>query len=34
MYRVDTTEDLIPISYLHYEKLKYQKDEVLRQFGW
>lgn len=27
MYRVDTTEDLIPISYLHYEKLKYQKDD-------
>lgn len=23
MYRVDTTEDLVPISYLHYEKLKY-----------
>ena len=27
MYDVDSTEDLKPFSFLHYEKLKYQKDE-------
>ena len=27
MYDVECTKDLIPFSFLHYEKLKYQKDE-------
>jgi hypothetical protein len=27
MYDVDSTEDLKPFSFLHYEKLKYQRDE-------
>lgn len=27
MYDVETTIDLKPFSFLHYEKLKYQKDE-------
>ena len=26
MYDVDSTDDLKPFSFLHYEKLKYQKD--------
>jgi plasmid maintenance system killer protein len=28
MYDVDSTEDLKPLSYLHYEKLKYQHGET------
>ncbi|MDD3152723.1 MAG: hypothetical protein PHE45_07520 [Bacteroidales bacterium] len=28
MYNVDSTEDLKPISFLHYEKLKYQQGET------
>ena len=27
MYDVESTADLKPFSFLHYEKLKYQKDE-------
>lgn len=27
MFDVETTEDLRPFSFLHYEKLKYQHDE-------
>ena len=27
MYDVDSTDDLKPFSFLHYEKLKYQRDE-------
>ena len=27
MYNVDSTEDLKLFSFLHYEKLKYQRDE-------
>lgn len=28
MYDVDSTEDLKPFSFLHYEKLKYQKEPL------
>lgn len=29
MYDVDSTEELKPFSFLHYEKLKYQKEPML-----
>lgn len=28
MYNVDSTEDLKPFSFLHYEKLKYKKEPM------